>query len=482
MPEYKLFAHRIGLIGIVNIISTLSGLILLPILTKTLSIELYGIWVQIGVTSSLLALLATLQLNNAIIRFFAGEKDINKIRGGFYSVFTLVFLFNLLMILFILFLSKPLAITFFGGEEAIPFVRLLCFIIPSTALNSICIAFFLALQQIRKYSGFLILQQILNISLVSYAVLSGYSLLGALVALIIVNTFSLFLYFFFIHSQIGIGKPNLSVLKPYLVYCLPLLPSVAATWIIEISDRYVIAYFLGVASVGIYSAAYSLGSTVRMFMGPIGTILLPTISNLYENNKMEELKTHLTYSLKLYLMFAIPSLFGLTILSKSLLLTFTTSEFVSAYLIVPIVALGTIFYVSSGICSIILAVVKKTKLFVWLGVMNSTINITLNVILIPIIGILGAAISTLITFVCCAIILIILSFREIPFGIDFNFISKIIISSIPMAFVVWKLNPFGAVNILIAVGIATAVYFGILILLRGFTKEEYLFLKRILRT
>ncbi|NQE44586.1 hypothetical protein C5S31_01015, partial [ANME-1 cluster archaeon GoMg2] len=35
MPEYKLFAQRVGLIGIVNIIVSLRGLILLPILTKT---------------------------------------------------------------------------------------------------------------------------------------------------------------------------------------------------------------------------------------------------------------------------------------------------------------------------------------------------------------------------------------------------------------------------------------------------------------
>jgi Na+-driven multidrug efflux pump len=96
-------------------------------------------------------------LSDAIIRFFAGEKDVNKIRRVFYSIFTLVFLFNLLMILIILFLSKPLAITFFGGEEAIPFVRLLCFIIPATALDLICIEFFRAVQQMNKYAGFLIL-------------------------------------------------------------------------------------------------------------------------------------------------------------------------------------------------------------------------------------------------------------------------------------------------------------------------------------
>lgn len=163
------------------------------------------------------------------------------------------------------------------------------------------------------------------------------------------------------------------------------------------------------------------------------------------------------------------------------MLTFTTSEFVSAYLIVPIVALGTIFYVSTGICSIILSVVKKTKILARISIVTSSINIILNIILIPIIGIIGAAISTLITFVCCAIILIILSFREIPFGIDFNFISKSIISSIPMAFVVWMLNPYGAVNILTSVGIAAILYFGVLILVKGFTREEYLFLKGFLK-
>jgi hypothetical protein len=49
-----------------------------------------------------------------------------------------------------------------------------------------------------------------------------------------------------------------------------------------------------------------------------------------------------------------------------------------------------------------------------------------------------------------------------------------------MAFGVWKLDPYGAVNTLIAVGIAAAIYFAVLILLRGFTKEEYLFLKGFL--
>ena len=191
--------------------------------------------------------------------------------------------------------------------------------------------------------------------------------------------------------------------------------------------------------------------------------------------------TYLKYSLKFYLMFAIPSLFGLTVLSKSLLATLTTSEFLSAYLVVPIVALGVILFSGSVIFSNILMLLKRTKAIGLTYGVTALINLILNIILVPLIGILGAAISTLMTFFAFTIIIRILSFKELPFEVDLTFISKSFIASIPMALVVWKLNPYGVVNILISVGIAVAIYFGVLILLRGFTKDEYGFLKQFIR-
>jgi O-antigen/teichoic acid export membrane protein len=423
-----------------------------------------------------------LGLNTAMIRFFAAEKDKNKIRQDFYAVFTLITLFSVLLASTIFVFSGPLAIAFFGGSSSIIFVRLLSLIIILSVLDILYIEFFRAFQQMKKYSGLLISQQILEIIFISYAVLSGYSLFGALLSLILVRAFLLLLCFLFINSQIGVGSPDLSVLKPYLLFCLPLVPAALSSWVVEISDRYVIAYLLDMSSVGIYSAAYNIGRVVSIFMAPIGIILLPAITNLYENNKIEELKMHLKYSLKFFLMFAIPSLFGLAFLSKSLLATLTTSEFLSAYLVVPIVALGTVFYVSAGISVDILVVLKRAKIILWATVGGASINLILNIILIPIIGILGAAISTLITFFFIAVVLWTQSFKGIPFDIDSRFILKSIISAIPMAFVVWYLNPYGAVNILISIGMATAIYFGILILLKGFTKDEYRFLKGFFRS
>jgi O-antigen/teichoic acid export membrane protein len=190
-----------------------------------------------------------------------------------------------------------------------------------------------------------------------------------------------------------------------------------------------------VASVGIYSAAYNIGSIVCIF----------------------------------------------AVLSKSLLATLTTSEFLSAYLIVPIVALAVILFNCRSVFSDVLTLLKRTKVIGLIYGIAALLNLILNIILVPVNGILGAAISTLLTFFIFAVIVGILSFTEIPFEINVKFILKSVIASVPMAFIVWKLNSYGAVDIVIAVGIATGVYFGVLILLRGFTKDEYGFLKGMLR-
>jgi O-antigen/teichoic acid export membrane protein len=54
MSEYKLFAQRVGLVGITTLIVNLRGLILIPILTKTLGADAYSAWSKIMVTISLI--------------------------------------------------------------------------------------------------------------------------------------------------------------------------------------------------------------------------------------------------------------------------------------------------------------------------------------------------------------------------------------------------------------------------------------------
>jgi O-antigen/teichoic acid export membrane protein len=481
MNSYKKFTKDVGLVGVAQLVSSLKGLILLPILTKTLGAESYGIWAQIQATVSLLMPLALLQLGFAMTRFLAAEKDKAKISKGFSSIFAASSFTAFALSLLIFILAEPLAVAVFGGAGAAYFVKLAALLVLLMTLDQVIIEYFMAFRQMERYAVFSILQTVGEVLLIGYLVLSGYGLFGAIISLLIVKVIVFAAGVLVVGREVRISKPSFAVVKSYLGFSLPLLPTMLCIWIVNLSDRYVIGYFMNIEAVGIYSVAYNLGSLVALFFAPIASVLLPAITNLYENDKIQELKTHLKYSLKFYLMFAIPSLFGLSILSKSILTTLTTPEFVSGYLIVSIIALATILFNSSSVSMNVVVLHKRTKLVGAIYAISASINMAMNIILVPMIGISGAAIATLVTFSIHLVAVSFISFRSFPFYIDLKFIIKSVISSGVMGLIILKLSPVDTINILISIGIATAVYFGILILLKGFTKEEYMFLKDIVR-
>ena len=104
--------------------------------------------------------------------------------------------------------------------------------------------------------------------------------------------------------------------------------------------------------------------------------------------------------------------------------------------------------------------------------LTSIVNIVLNIIFIPKIGVLGAAIATLITYASVGIIVLFLSRKYLRFGIDWVFIVKSIGASLIMASLIVTLNPIGLSEVVFAIGGGGLIYFAILLLSRSFNKEE----------
>ena len=114
---------------------------------------------------------------------------------------------------------------------------------------------------------------------------------------------------------------------------------------VDFSDRYVIGILIGTAFVGYYSPGYTLGNIILMFLAPFTFLLASLLSLYYDQNKIEEVELHLKYSLKYFLLIAIPAVFGLSILSKPLLTVLSTPEIAqNGYLITPIVAIGALIF------------------------------------------------------------------------------------------------------------------------------------------
>ena len=244
---------------------------------------------------------------------------------------------------------------------------------------------------------------------------------------------------------------------------------------INTSDRYIISYFLGVDAAGIYSAAYTIGEYSLFILGPLIIVLYPTISRHYDQGNLTETKGYLKYSIKYLMMIAIPSAFGLSILAKPLLNVLTTPQFISGSVVVPFVAFGAVIYSFFQVCLCIIQLVGKTEITVRLLGIAAVLNIALNFLLIPKIGIIGAAIATFIAYAVLGILTLIVTRRYMKFDLSLPFIGKSVISSSIMTLCIWAISPKTLVWTIISIIAGVLIYFSILFIIRGFSKSEITF-------
>lgn len=319
------------------------------------------------------------------------------------------------------------------------------------------------------FAGTSIFRSVGRIGLTILLLNFGYGLFGVVGAGVIVEGISLLLSLMLIIKQIGFSIPSFKQMSEYLRYSLPIAPSGLVMWITDSSDRYIVGYFLGTISVGIYSAAYGLGNLVYLFVVPLQMILFPQISKLWDMGELSAVKLYLSYSLKFFLLISFPAVVGLTVLSKSILVLLTSPEFTSGYMIIPFVALSAVF---SGIFQILSNVIfyfKETKFSLYIILVASLANIFINILFVPRIGYIAAAISTLLSFVIMTILCYRKMLKYINLKLNYIFFFKIILSSLFMGIIVYFI-PLSNLFYQIILGIF--IYFLFIILLKTFNRKE----------
>lgn len=478
MDIYKQFSQRIGLVGITNFILGFSGIILLPILTKNIPIEDYGIWGQMLVTIGLIPALVMLGLPYTLVRFLPSAKNKDSVKEIFYSLFFIVCLAGIVASSSIYIFSEIIAIKLFNNN--IHVVKIMSFIIFIECLNDFFYNYFRATQSIKKYSIFFSIQTFMYLFLVAFFILTGNGIIGAAIGLLLKGIISFIIMAYSIISEIGIHIPKFTNIKEYLIFGLPLVPEYISTWIVNSSDRYIIGLFLGISSVGYYNPGYALGSIIRIFIAPLSFMLPAATSKHYDGGNFRTVETILSYSLKYFMAIAIPSVFGISILSRPLLNILTTPEIASkGYIVVPFVALSMLALGAYTVVQQIIILEKKTKIIGKMWIISAIFNLGLNILLIPYMGIVGAAITTLFAFTFSFVITLHQSSKLFKIDMNFSFMLKSVFASSAICLIIVGLNPIGLVNILLTIGICIIVYFLILLFLKGFKKQELIFFRNM---
>ncbi|MGZ4891772.1 MAG: oligosaccharide flippase family protein [Halobacteriota archaeon] len=480
MDVYRHFIKGVGLIGVANALISVSGIILLPILTRSLSTGDYGAYVQVTTTVALLAFPLTLGLSLAFIRFVALARAQADMREDFYSIFLVTALFSLFASALLLLLSRPLAAYLFNGNltvaEVVPLITLFA------SLNLLLLDFFRAFQQPGRYAFFLLMQTYAGVVFVSYLVFSGRGLTGAVFGLLTAQVILFLVLFSIVVARIGIAIPHLKRLRSYVVFSVPLIPANLTFWVVNSSDRYLIGILLGASYVAYYAPSYTLGFVIAMLVWPLTLMLAAFLPKHYDDADLAVVKTVFKYALKYFLAAAIPLVFILSSLSRPLLLLLSTPEIAAnGYLVTPFIAVSALLWGVGEIFAQVLILGKITRVLGVLWAVSGVMNVALNILLIPYFGIMGAAVTTLAAFTFTFFTTFYYSRGCMTFDVDFHFIFKSIFASLAMTAVILGLDLGSKLNVLVAASAGVFVYLVLIFLMKGFDKTELTFFTRLLR-
>ncbi|MBN1637400.1 MAG: oligosaccharide flippase family protein [Ignavibacteriales bacterium] len=446
------------------------GFLMIPIYTHYLTPDDYGVLELLDLIVTVLGLLVGMGLGSAIFRFYYHyEKLKDK-----YEVVTTALLFVILMTVFIvlpcLIFADKISLVVFGSDQYSYYFQLMFISFFFTCIGTVPECFLRAEQRSALFTTITLITLILNVGLNIYFVaVLKMRIIGILYASVIMrflnNTFLLIL---------NISKTKLSFsivkLREMLKYGIPLFPASFGFFILNFADRFILKHFGTLEVVGIYSLGYKFAFMISLLI--INPFTLIWQAQMFEIAKKPEAKEIFSKFLTYFSLVVITSAFVLSVFINDVIGIIAPPDFYSAYKVVPIIALGYVFYGFYHFFQIGILLEKKTKFLGFAVFIGAFANIILNLLLVPSYEAIGAALATVFSFLIMSLCTFVFSQRLYRIKYEFGRIVKILcVASLLLIFSLFlNVNSF-FINICIKMTIII-LFFVILFSIRFFTDEE----------
>lgn len=467
---YKELTKKISMAGLADLLVRFKSFIFIPIISKVLGASSYGVWAQLMVTINLAVAIVIMGMNFGFLRFLPG-RDPLKIKDEVASVISSVMLTSIMGALAIICFSGFLSKTFFGGENASSFIKVGGLYLITVPVRDLLLIYFRARERIVAYLSLVTLDAAVSIVVLLSTIRYGLNFM--LTSLIISNTLLIAIYWIFIHREIGFKLPHYVTIKKYFIYSLPFISITLLLWVNNSSDRYFIGYFKSIKDVGIYSASYSIAYFVlSMIVNPLYLVFQPIVTRLWNNSNQKSAVQLLSDLIRYAIFFMIPIAIGFFILSKTIIYKFTTADFTTGVVIIPFILLGYFFYLTTILVEIVIYLREVSNKLVFIYFISALCNIVLNIILIPLFGILGAAISTAFSFLIQFLLTYFIARKLMTLKVDKVFFLKTIVAAVAMLVVIIQIPQNTFFHIIFIIFCGALIYLAVAFLLKVFQRSQ----------
>ncbi len=391
-----------GVVLLFKVLGALSGYAFAFIAGKLLGPESFGTYELAFTALMILGTFGRLGLDGVLVRFLSewrSTEDFGKIRFLYRRIVLHGLVWSLLLGTG-LYILAPFVASFFGGGDTL----ILSF--QSAALG---LPFFLfltlnieAMRGFKQMVAFSIFQNGTVLLLASGVLYLGISndlsvlslpMNAFVLSLVVVSLLSGGVYFSLQRKIIGKPLEDAVSMKGIYQVALPMLVSGALFYIISWTDVLMIGYIMDERSVGIYRIAFKIGTLITFTQFAINSFLAPAISELHSEGGETQFRKLIRQVGVINFWMAMPVALIIFVFPNFLLQLFGP-EYPEAIDSLRILGIGQLI---NALCGPVLYILNMTgkekdsqKIMLWV----TLVNIVLNGILIPMYGILGAAIAT----------------------------------------------------------------------------------------
>ncbi|MGO2055301.1 MAG: lipopolysaccharide biosynthesis protein [Halomonadaceae bacterium] len=201
--------------------------------------------------------------------------------------------------------------------------------------------------------------------------------------------------------------PERNEWRRQLSYGLPLIATFALAWVVSGSDRLLLAWLIDEDAVGYYSAGYDLAfQSLTLLLTIINTAAYPLAVRALEQHGEAQARAQLAKNGELIITAALAGATGLVVLAPSILELLIGEAFrPGAAAILPIVAVASaVAGIKAYYFDLAFHLGQQSRTLVWFTAFAAVANIVLNLLLIPWLGIAGAAWATLSAYVMACLL------------------------------------------------------------------------------
>jgi len=414
-----------GIIFIGTAVGLLLAFVSKVMLVRYITPSEYGIFSLGLVFFNIIVAVSRLGLHQGTPRFIAyyrGKKNNERLSEVARSSIKIALFASVLLALCLFFTSNLISTDFIHDQALATPLEIFAIAVPFLTLVNIFSLIFQGFEKATPNVYFGILQNVLFLVFLGLVIVLSLSFLSTIYAFVasVVVTFLAFAIYTFrknpLPQSLAGGESSTfvslfkgfwgrsgggtsageakSVARELLVFSLPVLGSVILWRIMTWMDTLMLGYFVTSDRVGLYNGAVPLAHLLPVILSSFNFLYLPLASQFYARNQMEELKRIYQVLAKWIFIIALPVFLILLLFPDTVLGFIFGTAYVEAAGALRVLAAGYFILVCLGINTNTLTVMGRTRFVMWSTLVSVVVNIILNVLLIPRLGILGAAVAT----------------------------------------------------------------------------------------